>query len=111
MVRIKLMSDEEMIEWMEDVTWHFAVTMPRHPHEYCLRREQDTLRFVRAVATIWEHGYDRMYLRRPWRSLDVGEFYVWFHTPPAEAAAIGTNALLAQTILINRAPRHQDRLI
>jgi hypothetical protein len=76
------LSDEELQEWMASVRWIFAKGMPKHPHEYCLKREQDEELFERVVRTIWDHGYDRPYLRRPWRSLDVGDFYVWVHTEP-----------------------------
>jgi hypothetical protein len=50
--------------------------MPRHPHEHCLREEQDEGLFERVVMAIWDLGYDRPYLRRPWRSLDVEGFCV-----------------------------------
>jgi hypothetical protein len=101
------MSDEELAEWMASVRWIYAVTMPKHPHEYCLRREQDEETFLRVVRTIWDKGFDRMYLRRPWRSLDVGDYYIWVHTQPEP----GMEAPLAKTILINRAERLQEKLV
>lgn len=104
---IELLSDEQMRTWMASVRWIFAASMPKHPHEYCLKREQDADRFERAVLTIHERGYDRWYLERPWRSLDVGEFYVWYHTLPEP----GMEAPLSATILVNRARRTQERLL
>jgi hypothetical protein len=81
--------------------------MPRHPHEHCLREEQDEGLFERVVMTIWDLGYDRPYLRRPWRSLDVEGFCVWVHTLPEP----GMSAPLERTVLVNRAPRIQERLV
>jgi hypothetical protein len=100
------MSDDELAEWMASVRWIHAVTMPKHPHEYCLRREQDEETFLRVVKTIWDKGFDRSYLRRPWRSLDVGNYYIWVHTQPEP----GMEAPLSETVLINRAERLQEKL-
>jgi SWIM zinc finger len=100
------MSDDELAEWMGHSRWIYAVTMPKHPHEYTLRREQDEETFLRVVKTIWDKGFDRSYLRRPWRSLDVGNYYVWVHTQPE----LGKEAPLSETILINRAERLQEKL-
>jgi hypothetical protein len=100
------MSDEELAEWMASVRWIYAVTMPKQPHEYCLRREQDEETFVRVVRTVWDKGFDRSYLRRPWRSLDVGNYYIWVHTQPEP----GMEAPLSETVLINRAERLQEKL-
>jgi hypothetical protein len=101
------LTDEELEKWMEGVPWRFAKTMPRHPHSYTLRRVQDEETFLRVVKTIWDLGFDRSYLGRCWRSLDIGGFYVWVHTLPEP----GMSAPLENTLLINRAPRVQGRLV
>ena len=101
------LTDGELREWMASVRWVYAKSMPLHPHEYCLRREQDEELFKKVVMTIWDLGYDRSYLRRPWRSLDVGEHYLWVCTMPKTGAA----PPLSDTILINRALRVQERLV
>jgi hypothetical protein len=81
----------------------------RHPHWDTLWAEQPQERFEDVVCTIWERGYDRWYLRRKWRSLDVGDrFYIWVCTEPTGPDA---HAPLDATILINRALRVQDRLL
>lgn len=100
----RLLTPQELEEWMQSVRWTFAATMPRHPHEYSLKRWQDPRRFDRVVETIWALGYDRRYLGRPWRSLDVRDFYCWVCTEPTE----GAPAPVGPTILINRA-RHAQR--
>ncbi len=101
---MRLLADEEMVRWMNRVPWIWAKTYAKtHPHEYCLKRAQDPRRFEEAVATIFCRGYDRWYLRRPWRTLSVGSrHFVWFHTLPEEAEEMGLGKLLEKTILINR---------
>jgi hypothetical protein len=92
---------------MDSVPWRYAKTMPQHPHDYTLREWNDHELFERVVKTIWDRGYERPYLRRVWRSLDIGDFYVWLagappapeHPPP-----------VVSTALINRARRVQDEL-
>ena len=43
----------------------------------------------------------------PWRSLDVVEYYIWVCTLPEQGAPLP----LEETILINRAQRHQGAKI
>jgi hypothetical protein len=100
------LSDDQLCEWMEEVPWRYAKTMPRHPHEYSLKRWQDPELFEQVVRTIWDLGYDRVYLRRPWRSIDIKDFYVWVCTQPEP----GMGPPLSDTILINRAHR-EERLV
>ncbi len=100
------LTDEEMRAWMASVPWTFAKTMPEHPHEYTLKRRQDPARFDAAARTIWECGYDRSYLRRAWRSLNVGDHYVWVWTRPEGPR----HPYPTDTILVNRAERHQGRI-
>jgi hypothetical protein len=76
------------------------------PHEYTLRAEQDEETFVRKARAIFDAGYSRPYLRRPWRSLEVGDHLIWVHT----LLSRGRAAPLEITELINRAPIVQDRL-
>jgi hypothetical protein len=101
------LTDGELQEWMASVHWIYAKSMPKHPHEYCLKREQDADLFERVVRTIWDHGYDRPYLRRPWRSLDVGDHFVWVHTEPKPRMPVP----LEDTVLVNRALRIQERIM
>jgi SWIM zinc finger len=101
------LTDSELEEWMASVRWIYAKSMPNHPHEYCLKREQDGQLFEKVVLTVWDCGYDRLYLRRPWRSLGVGAFDIWVHTLPEPSMS----APLGKTVLINRALRVQERLV
>jgi hypothetical protein len=101
------LTDEELQEWKTSVQWIYAKSVPKHPHEYTLKREQDEELFERVVRTVWDHGYDRSYLRRPWRSLDVGDHFIWVHTLPEHRMP----APLEDTVLINRALRVQERLV
>ena len=102
------LTDEDLQSWMSSVRWKFAATMPRHPHEYHLKRWGDPRTFEAVVKSVWSAGYDRRYLGRRWRSLDVGEeYYIWICTLPKQ----GSPPPLEGTILINRAERHQPLLV
>ena len=106
-VQAPYLTDGELHEWMASVRWVYAKSMPKHPHEYCLKREQDEELFERVVRTIWVYGYDRPYLRRAWRSLDVGDHFVWVHTEPKPRMPVP----LEDTVLVNRALRLQGRIL
>jgi hypothetical protein len=112
-VSVRPLTDEELQDWLEEVRWIWAKTYAKtHPHHYCLKRQQDPRRFERAVLAIWQRGYDRRYLGRLWRSLDVGpRHYCWIHTDPREAEQMGIEELLKITILVNRAELPQDRVL
>jgi hypothetical protein len=101
------LTDEELEEWMASVRWIFAKSMPKHPHQYTLKRGQDEKLFERVVRTVWDHGYDRPYLRRLWRSLGVGDYFIWVHTEPKPRMPVP----LEKTVLINRALRVQERIL
>ena len=104
---MELLTDEKLVAWMESVPWRFAHTMPKHPHEYSLKKLQDPVLFERVVLTVWERGYNRKYLGRLWRSIDVGpRHYIWICTLPSP----GAPAPIEQTVLVNRAIYPQDRL-
>ena len=107
MPELRLLTEQELQAWMDAQRWIYAKTMPKHPHEYSLKRLQDPRLFECVVLTIWQRGYDRLYLRRPWRSLDIGDHYVWVHSRPKEGMA----APLHVSKLINRARRVQEPLL
>lgn len=99
------LSDEEMRQWMESSRWIWATSYAdSHPHWYTLKRHQDPERFDAAARTIWHLGWDRMYLGRPWRSLEIGAYYVWVYTLPKPRMPFPT-----RTMLVNRAPRAHER--
>jgi hypothetical protein len=101
------LSDEGLRSWMSSARWKYAASMPRHPHEYHLKGWGDPATFETVVKSIWSAGYDRRYLRRPWRSLDVGAHYLWVCTMPQS----GMVPPVSGTILINRARLTQGRLV
>lgn len=99
------LTDEEMARWMAESDWRWASTYAdSHPHWYVRLRDQDPERFHAAARTIWYLGWDRMYLGRPWRSLEIGDHYVWVYTLPKPGMAYPRD-----TSVINRAPRVHER--
>ncbi len=107
-VRFPYMTADELEEWMENARWRYARSMPKHPHDYSLKEWNGEETFLRVVRTIWDFGYDRPYLRRLWRSLDIGDrHYVWVCTPPER----GSPAPLDATELVNRAVTRQTELL
>jgi hypothetical protein len=102
------MTPAEMEAWMEGTRWRYASSMPQHPHDYSLREWNDPETFSRVCRTIWDKGYDRRYIGRTWRSLDIGpDHYVWLHPEPSAGRA----AALERAGIVNRAEHSQVRLI
>ncbi len=103
----ELLTDGQMLEWMNESRWIFAKTYAdSHPHSYTLRKHQDPERFDAAARTIWEAGYDRLYLRRPWRTLVVGDYILWLWTRPEGPRM----PYPTDTVLVNRTERHRARV-
>jgi hypothetical protein len=93
------MTDQEANAFVDAQTWHFAKTMPKWPHWYCLRAETpDIAAFNAFVRHIEEAGYRAEF--RPANSaawavrwyLDIGLHHYWT-----------MDATVNQTMLINRA--------
>lgn len=107
-----LLTAPELEEWMASVRWIYAWSYhdtPHLRHEYTLKKEQDLERFERVVATIWTDGWNRRFVGRKWRTLDIGEHIVWLNRKPSKAP--GETTAPPDAILINRAPRSQPRLV
>ena len=96
---------DDVARWANRVFWRFARTMAANPHEYTLRKWSDEGTFERVVKFIWHRGYDRQGFGRTWRSLDVGDSYLWVCTRPGPDVPAPT----ADTELINRAPLSTGR--
>ena len=73
--------------------YHFAKTMPQHPHWYTRRREwgNDEPQFERVVQYIRDHGYDETFKGRAYKMLAINGYKYWTMGAP-----------LNETILINR---------
>jgi hypothetical protein len=98
--RTDTMTSEEqafMERFIEGRRWIWAKTYATTaPHWYTLRKEPapdegegDLDRFV---VLLREHGYDRLYYGKTFRSIVIGEHYYWTMGAP-----------LPETILVNRA--------
>ena len=82
------MTNEEFLYLGDALTTHsyrFAKTMPRHPHWYTMRQEwDDDEQFVNAVKLIREHGYDRRFYSKVYRSFNLNEHYYWTMGEPID---------------------------
>ncbi len=107
MMEPQLLTEHEVAVWLIRQRWTFAKTMPKSPHWYTLKRNQDSEMFERVVATIWHNGYQRHYKGGYWRSYDVGDRrYIWVCTGWKE----GAPAPLAETVLVNGTNKEQTEL-
>lgn len=77
--------------------WHFAKTMAKNPHWYCLRRKCYEPEFVAFVKFIRAYGYDRPFYRSKYRTVDIGEYCYWTMGCPLH------DSQKDGTILVNRA--------
>ena len=78
---------------IDDKTWHFAKTMPWHPHFYARRREWgDEKEFETVVKFIRENGVEEKFGKRQFTYLYLNGYKYWTMGSP-----------VAKTILINRA--------
>jgi len=88
-----------MMDWLYNVinsmNWIFAKSMPRNPHEYCLRSQTDDETFVRFVNIIRHYGYEEEYFGRVYIRLNFNDYYYWTMGDTIE-----------NTILINRKRRN-----
>ena len=85
---------KEIKEYIANVKWQYAKTMPEHPHEYTVKEwNLDKVdMFDKFVEFIRKEGYDEYFYRRKMRYYDIGGYKYWTMGAPLEA-----------TILINRA--------
>jgi hypothetical protein len=83
---------EEAREFIGQVQWTFAKTMPWAPHEYIVRRNVENDKFVGLVKLIREQGERRKWGLYRNTYLDIDEWSYWTMGAP-----------IPVTIIINRA--------
>ena len=89
------MTPEQINYFILSNHWKVAKTMPRNPHEYCLKeRCKDPKSFEDFVIHIRAHGYKQNFFQKTYIYYDVGEYQYWTMGAP-----------LQDTILINRAKK------
>lgn len=89
------MTEQEIMDFIEENEWIFAKSMPKNPHEYCLKEKcGDPAAFEKFVMHIRENGYEQRFFRMKFIYFDVGRYQYWTMGAP-----------LDQTILINRAEK------
>lgn len=79
--------------WAETSKWRFAKTMPKNPHYYTLRRDQNEEIFIHVVEHIREYGYKAKFKGNTYTQLHIGNYFYWTMGFP-----------LDMTKLINRKP-------
>jgi hypothetical protein len=90
---VRIMTTEELRQFIRASRWTFARTMPQTPHEYTLRRDApDEELFERVVLYIREAGYKAQFAKTTYSYFDVDGWAYWTMGSP-----------LGDTILINRA--------
>lgn len=77
--------------------WIFAKTMPRHPHWYTLRKTWDNEKFVDAVLTIRQMGYDRPFYSRLYRVLHINGMRYWTMGNPIDIDGRWETTLINRT--------------
>jgi len=87
------MTLDEFREFVKAGRWHFAKTMPKHPHFYVRKRESDPKRFMEAARFVWENGTPRKWFNRVYRYLEVDGYEYWLAAP-----------FQKDTVIINRRP-------
>ena len=86
-------------EYVAEVRWTFAKTMPKHPHEYTVRQHRRDLEhlFVSFAEIIRRYGYVRKWAGRAYVYLDLDGFSYWTMGNPID-----------ETTIINRAVQSDD---
>jgi hypothetical protein len=89
-------------QFISQVKWTYARTMPQWPHEYIVRSRVDEKFFVEIVQHIRELGYQGYFYKRPITYFDEDGMTYWTMGEPIE-----------ETIIINRCPKentYEERL-
>ncbi len=73
-IKAMLTFDPHIKDFIGQVTWTFARTMPDWPHEYIVRTRVDEELFVEMVNHIMAHGYQGYFYQRPITYFDQGGY-------------------------------------
>lgn len=87
---------EELRQFVEEVEWTFAKTMPVWPHEYIVRERVDEELFVKLVKHIRANGYRGRFYKKPITYYEEDGMVYWTMGAPIRI-----------TIIINRCEREQ----
>ena len=83
--------DKDLQDFIQNVIWTFAKTMPEWPHEYIVRDKVDEILFLRLVKHIRKYGYEGKFYSKAITYLDHKGMTYWTMGAPIE-----------ETIIINR---------
>ena len=81
----------ELNNFIKDVEWTYAITMPEWPHEYIVRENVNEVLFVKMVEHIRRNGYGGKFYNKSLTYYDEGEMVYWTMGEPIE-----------DTVIINR---------
>ena len=79
------MTEEEIKRFIDENDWTYAKSMPRTPHEYCLKKRcNDHEAFEKFVMFIRENGYKKRFWKKTFIYFDVGGHQYWTMGAPLE---------------------------
>ena len=85
---------DNMSDFINNVKWTYAKTMPEWPHEYIVRKNVDEEMFIELVEHIRKFGYEGKYYSKTIIYFDIDGYTYWTMGAPIE-----------DTIIINRAKK------
>jgi len=88
---------EELRDFINEVKWTYAKTMPKWPHEYIVRERVDDNLFVQLVEHIRVNGYEGKFYQKSITYYDEGGMTYWTMGSP-----------LNETVIINRCTRESS---
>jgi hypothetical protein len=94
--------NERLKNFINNVTWTYAKTMPEWPHEYVVRGKVDENLFVETVIHIREFGYQGLFYQKPITYFEEDDLLYWTMGAP-----------IYETTIINRCKKensYEERL-
>jgi len=82
---------EEIKQFIENIIWTFAKTMPDWPHEYIVKEKVDNALFIETVMHIRKYGYQGWFYEKPITYFKEDALIYWTMGNPVD-----------ETIIINR---------
>ena len=78
----------ELSDFVNTVTWTYAKTMPKWPHEYIVRKQVAVKLFEQLVRHIRANGYNGKFYQETYTFYDEGGKTYWTMGAPLEETTI-----------------------